>query len=299
MQVLKCLPSRIRLKEEHVDSLSFSQEKQKHLLASDFGLFTALWWPDAPVEQLEVLAYLIIWLFTWDDEIDEPSGSFSEDFAAAESYRNDTLKFVGICLGLTPKEPGFVPKNHIVQSFDVIGAALRSSYDTTQCRRFYDEIAGLMAASQLEQDHRLSGNLPTLEEYWTFRLGTSAVYIGTAVGEYSLSVRLPLHIMQSESMKSIWTETNIIISITNDLLSLRKEIVRGCIDSIVPLAFVSMDDTSTVIAHTINALRASKNRFDLAAEALVGEARQSNCIDDVQRFIQVQRSNCVGNLVWR
>ena len=51
----------------------------KKLEASDFGLFTALWWPDTPFEKLQILAYLVIWLFTWDDELDEPTGAFMED----------------------------------------------------------------------------------------------------------------------------------------------------------------------------------------------------------------------------
>ncbi|KAI0400193.1 isoprenoid synthase domain-containing protein [Xylaria palmicola] len=279
-------------------NLRFDEEKQRHLEAADFAYFTALWWPDAQLEQLETLAYLVIWLFTWDDEIDQPTGLYAEDYSGARSYRDDTLNFVAACLGLLPKRSIQLPLNDIIQSFDIIGSSLHDLYDSEQCRRFYDKIAQFMSASQVEQKYRLTGILPTLEEYWNFRLGTSAVYIGTASAEFSLGIRLPPKIMRSESMTAIWRQTNIIISITNDLLSMRKEIERGCIDSLVPLVFASSDDTGIATSQAIQLLEAAKAQFDRSATALIREGIQAGYSVEVQRFIEVQRSNCVGNLIW-
>lgn len=281
-------------------SFNFSEKKQKRLEAADFASFTALWWPDAPFEQLQILACLVIWLFTWDDEIDEPTGQYSEDFDGAQTYRERTLRFVGTCLGLLSVEPDLRPQNQIVQSFDVIGSALRVFYDVNQCQRFYDEIARFMVASEVEQRARLRGEIPTLGEYWKFRLGTSAVYIGSAVGEYSMSSQIPSEVMNCDSMQALWDETNVIISITNDLLSLRKEMKLGCIDSIVPLTFASTNDVQQAISESVASLRVSKERLDRAAAALLkGRDEEDEIHEQLQRFIQVQKSNCVGNLVWR
>jgi hypothetical protein len=187
-----------------------------------------------------------------------------------------------------------------VQSFDVIGSALRASYNVNQCERFYDEIVRFMTASELEQAARLRGDVPTLEEYWKFRAGTSAVYIGTAAGEYSLSQQLPSEVMNWRSMQAVWDETNVIISITNDLLSLRKEMKLGCIDSIVPLTFASTINLQQAISESVAALQASKERFDVAASTLLARTDLEDVTyKQVQAFIQVQRSNCVGNLIWR
>jgi hypothetical protein len=268
------------------------------LKASDFALFTALWWPDAPMERLETLAYLVIWLFTWDDEIDEPTGTFSEDFAAAQAYREGTLRFVGECLGLV--QGASSPQNEIVQSFDVVGAALRGFYNMGQLQRFYDEIARFMAASAHEQSGRLQDRVFSLAEYWSFRLGTSAVYIGTAAGEFSMSSCLPSHIMDCSAMRAVWDETNVMISITNDLLSLRKEMRFGCVDSVVPLTFAATGNLDKAVLKSVGALRASRARFDEAAAALLAREYpddETRCL--VEGFVQVQRSNCVGNLVWR
>ncbi|KAK5988014.1 Sesquiterpene cyclase hepA [Cladobotryum mycophilum] len=282
-----------------LQSFSFSKQKQRRLEASDFALFAGLWWPDAPLEQLETLAYLVIWLFTWDDEIDEPTGAYCEDFSGAQAYRERTLGFVGDCLGLRAVEESIQPQNKIIQSFDVIGAALRNSYDASQCQWFYDEIARFMTASEHEQVGRLEGHVFSLEEYWAFRLGTSAVYIGTAAGEYSIASRIPTEVMRSPPMQALWDETNVIISVTNDLLSLRKEVNIGCIDSIVPLTFASTHNLKQAISNSVEALRASRRRFDVAAKALLTRGYDSDeARNQVEKFIQVQRSNCVGNLAW-
>jgi hypothetical protein len=283
-----------------VTSFNINQRRLEALEAADFGLFTALWWPDAQLEQLETLAYLIIWLFTWDDEIDEPGGIYADDLDGAQTFREQTLLFVSNCLGLSAVAADFKPLNQIVQSFDVIGSALRHFYDKDQRQHFYDEVARFMIASETEQRFRIREQIPTLEEYWNFRLGTSAVYISSAAGEYSISCHLPRRIVCSGAMKALWNETNIIISITNDLLSLRKEIRQGCVNSIVPLTFAATNDVQTAITATVEALKASKERFDYAAtDLLTASQDDQDLYPEINRFIEVQRSNCVGNLLWR
>ncbi|KAI3395276.1 hypothetical protein diail_1474 [Diaporthe ilicicola] len=288
--------------------LGFDQDKRQRLEAADFALFTALWWPDAPsLAHAEILAYLVIWLFTWDDEIDEPTGSYTDDETSAQTYRNHTLNFVGTCLSLPSvpsSSPG--PRNRIVESFDVIGSALLASYDTNQRQRFFDEIARFMTASEVEQSCRLHDRIFTLQEYWSVRMGTSAVYIGSAAGEFSMGFGspLPLEVMRCSEMQALWDETNIIISITNDLLSLRKEMQLGCIDSIIPLTFASTRNLQKAVDKSLAALKASKQRFDEVAKKLLSDdscyfKTNPELKEQIAHFIQVQRSNCVGNLIWR
>lgn len=281
-------------------SLGFSHEKKKQLEAADFGLFTALWWPHVRFEKLKTLTYLVIWLFTWDDEIDEPTGAYASDFDGAQTYREHTLRFVGKCLGVATVETELRPLNRIIQSFDIIGASLRSSYDFEQRQRFYDTISHFMEASEAEQRFRLEGQVPTLEQYWEFRLGTSAVYISSAAAEFSMSAKLPSEVMSCKDMGIIWDETNFIISITNDLASLKKEMRLDCMDSIVPLTFAMTTDIQAAISKSLEALRKSKKRFDEATRALLSaQVGDEENYQKVKQFIDVQRSNCVGNLLWR
>jgi hypothetical protein len=92
-------------------------------------LFAASWWPKAGYEELKVLLFLTIWLFTWDDEVDEPTGAYSEDLASAEQYRAQTIEFVFECLGLhIPSSTLAQPTNNIIASFRDIGRQLVKDY---------------------------------------------------------------------------------------------------------------------------------------------------------------------------
>ena len=85
-------------------------------------------WPQVGFEELRILTFMCIWLFTWDDEIDEPTGSCTDDFEAAQQYRIETIGFVEQCLGLRTSDVPVVPKNAIIESFRVIGEHLCSAY---------------------------------------------------------------------------------------------------------------------------------------------------------------------------
>jgi hypothetical protein len=98
------------------------------LKASDFAFFAATWWPKCTYAELRVMLYLTIWLFTWDDEIDEPSGSYSEDLEGAEQYRTQTIDFVLDCLGYGVSSVPVEPTNRIIGSFCDIGQPLAIAY---------------------------------------------------------------------------------------------------------------------------------------------------------------------------
>ncbi|KAH4766051.1 hypothetical protein HBH62_253980, partial [Parastagonospora nodorum] len=97
---------------------------------SDFAFFAATWWPKAGYEELKVLLFLAIWLFIWDDEVDEPAGAYSGDLASAEQYRTQTIDFVLECLGLRSSSRGALvePANKIITSFRDIGEQLAKDF---------------------------------------------------------------------------------------------------------------------------------------------------------------------------
>jgi len=105
-----------------------NEAKLARLKAADFALFGSSWWPQAEFEELRILTFLVIWLFTWDDEIDEPTGSCADDFEATQVYRLSTIKFVEHCLGLGTTEVPPVPSNSIIESFRDIGEQFCDAY---------------------------------------------------------------------------------------------------------------------------------------------------------------------------
>ncbi|KAF1817442.1 terpenoid synthase [Eremomyces bilateralis CBS 781.70] len=289
----------IPIANARLDSVYEQGIKLSKLKRSDFALFAASWWPQADFTELKIMLYMSIWLFTWDDEIDEPGGSCTDDFDAAQAYRKNTIEWVSYCLGLWKGESAPVPQNRIIESFQEVGEAFRDVYSVAQRQRYYDEMIQFLAHSQVEQEIRLRVQIPGIDEYWAFRMGTSAVGIAVAAVEYADQVRVGDLVMQSPSIRAIRDETIIMISITNDLLSLKKEISAGCIDSIVPITYSRGSTLQQAIDVATEALQASKNRFEIAADRLKAEARlNEKAYQHVDAFVEANRKYCVGNLTW-
>lgn len=60
------------------------------------------------------------------------------------------------------------------------------TFSPGQCEAFLSEISFFMDKSEYEQRLRLSQSVADLDEYWNFRLGTSAVRVALALNEYDL-----------------------------------------------------------------------------------------------------------------
>ncbi|PNP54756.1 hypothetical protein THARTR1_04961 [Trichoderma harzianum] len=169
-----------------------------------------------------------------------------------------------------------------------------------QRKRFLREMEFFIRKSQLEQKSRLDGCILSLDEYWDIRMGTSAVGVIMAVNEFSARANISDIIMDHPDMRTIWDESNINVSIVNDLLSLKKEISKGAIDSLIPILCANTETPQSAIGHALKSLKESIARFDTTAWKLL------NTIDTVSpdklstyEFIQDCRFNCSGNLYWR
>lgn len=107
------------------DSLKLSKYKE-----ADFALFAAGWWPKADWDDYLLVTYMSIWLFVWDDEIDEDVGDskLPSDFPASQTFRHETKKFVEHCLGFGQTEALPLASSPIINSFEDIAAPLRKAY---------------------------------------------------------------------------------------------------------------------------------------------------------------------------
>lgn len=90
------------------------------------------------------MAFFILWIWTWDDKIDDANGSLHKDIVGTHQYREDTIKFTRYTLGVSCKEGEtdtslpVTPVSNVVQSFDVVGEGIRAVY--TQSR--YSDVEG-------------------------------------------------------------------------------------------------------------------------------------------------------------
>ncbi|KAF2501934.1 terpenoid synthase, partial [Lophium mytilinum] len=269
------------------------------LQASDFGFFGATWWPCAPFPQLRIVTYLVVWLFIWDDEIDLSDGTMWNAFSAAQLYRDQTLSYVRYTLGIDATRP--LVTNHIILMFAPIGEAVRERYSLAQRMMFYNEIRYFMEMSEREQRLRLAGPIPNLEEFWRYRLGSSAVTVCLALNEFSWeAMDLPLEFYADDDVKSIFRYTNTIISATNDLVSIKKEVKRDAIDSLIPIIYSHVGDVQIAVAEVIAFIAAEIGNLDDAAENLV--MRYASADDKTQAQVRDFVDGCkhysTGNFIW-
>lgn len=90
----------------------------------------------------------------------------------------------------------------------------------------YDEIRYYLEMSENEQRTRLAGVIPSLEEFWQYRLGCSAVFVCLSFNEFAWpDMELPAEFYVDEDVKEIRKCTNMLVAAFNDLVSVKKEIV--------------------------------------------------------------------------
>ncbi|KAI0550381.1 terpenoid synthase [Xylaria curta] len=285
----------------------YPPERAADLLRGDYGLCTSLWWPRATPKRLETCTFWLLWLFTWDDEIDRSISSLFLSLPDADKFRDETYHFVRYCLGVPNEETNKwmfesnPPTRVLIRSFDVVAEGLKQAYNRDQVMVFVDAMGHYMECQQHEQSCKLMGKLPTPEQYWETRLGTSAVLVMLSLNEYADGQSIPRWIMDHEQMTAIWRECNFNVSILNDVLSLRKEIQHGDIYSLVPVLMHHHGITvQAAIADTYVESQKSLDQFDVAAKALlkVVQEKEPEQWDEVNKYITGCRYNLTGHYVW-
>jgi hypothetical protein len=269
------------------------------LQASDFGLFSSTWWPHASLPRLRILTYLGVWLFIWDDEIDLSDGAMWNSFDTAQEYRNQTLAYVRYTLGIDGVCPDVT--NRIILNFAPIGAALKESYSIQQRVRMYEAMRFFMEMSEQEQRMRLNGSIPSVEEFWRYRLGCSAVPVCLAVNEYGCgSMELPPEFFADQDVKTLYRCTNTLVSAVNDLLSIKKEVRCDAIDSLIPIMFFYVGDIEIAVREIVAFIAAEIENLDVAAASLVRKYAEADegMKDRVADFIDGCKYYTTGNLTW-
>lgn len=268
---------------------------------ADFAFFGATWWPCASLEKLRIVTYFAIWLFIWDDEIDSTDGSMGDEFDAAQLYRDQTLSYIGYTLGLEGSHLDPFITNSIILSFAPIGEALKRSYTLKQRELVYTTFQFSIAMNEQEQRLRLSGTIPTVEDFWRFRLGSSCVLPVLAFNEFSWKdMDLPHDFHKNKEVESIKKYTNTLISAVNDLLSMKKEVKRGAIHSLVPIYLYHLGNLDSAVEEIVSFLASEVKGMDDAVASLF--RRYETADGDVKRQVQEWVDGCkhlvTGNLTW-
>lgn len=169
-------------------------------------------YPTAGWEQVKTMALMSFFLFLWDDMVDrelEPGVvDIASDLECGNKFRRASTDYVNHFLRITDGDApeGF---HKLLGSFDEV-ADVCTTQDKAQLdvQLLAHDISDFFQCNQLEQKLRLSGKVPTIEEYWQFRYGVSAVAIYCDMHQYVADVKLPAELAWCEEVNTMRIETS-------------------------------------------------------------------------------------------
>ncbi len=129
-------------------------------------------------------ACLNIWLFLYDDVIEAAGWSGDASEEAIKEIQRDAFHYIQYHLGLLdPSVPEPPPASRLMLIMRYSCETLRRDHHEAGRRRFLREIEFYMDSCHREYHDNAQGILPSVEDYWEIRLGTTAVYLGCALAE--------------------------------------------------------------------------------------------------------------------
>ncbi|EOA84163.1 uncharacterized protein SETTUDRAFT_155455 [Exserohilum turcica Et28A] len=211
-------------------STESGRKKQRKV---DNALCVGYFWNHVAPDKFLIVGELVAWFFFWDDEID--CGSLTEDRDKTEAYCEDTLNFIRHCL--QPELEGEVPapgRLHNCGPWVNMGRAMQEGQSKEARDRFAAAIYDFVLGVRTSQATWAQG-ISTLEQYTTRRLRTVGTNPCVAVMQWAYGLSLPPSIWEHEAMVAITREVATSDFLWNDIVSLRKEIDDGDIDSAIPV----------------------------------------------------------------
>ncbi|KAG8674503.1 hypothetical protein FPOAC1_000471 [Fusarium poae] len=263
----------------------------------DIAKLTCLWYPQARKREMEALALYATWLVCWDDAVDANEGDLAGDFARAERWRRQTLGVVREALavdGMRARGSDGDPINDVFRDF---GSRICETVSRDQRRALYDEIQLFTATCAAEQELRLAGHVPDYESYMKFRIGTIGGRMLCSLVPYAIHERLPQAALSRPEVHQLWTQVCVLLSLSNDLLSLKKELQTDCVINAVAAIMEPNMSLDMVVAELEARMRTAVKEFDDAASKLTksteveGETRLV-----IERYIEGCRSVVTGTL---
>ena len=300
--------------------------KRKEVEAINVAYLVSSWWPCADSEVLLRLAYCSLWLFIWDDESEGSHSSCEANAESAQRFRDETREYarrllnVGPTTAYTNLTPA--PTNVLITAFADVAAPVASK-DEEQQARFYEEVAFYIHATGTEAARRAKPNLPALDDYLGLRIGTSGVrvlailfdilsgpafkslppsaYSRTRNSALAANPSLTDYYSCDDDLDLITDQCNLLISITNDILSLKKELRIGIADSAIPILFSLTRDLDEAMKHTVEILESSKQVFDEAEQRVLtrlGIAGDEEKRARTKKYIDSLKTMVTGNVAW-
>ncbi|KAL7629801.1 hypothetical protein AAE478_001324 [Parahypoxylon ruwenzoriense] len=292
--------------DEKIDLYVKDPKARLKTKAIDLGWFTSLCYPTAEIEQLKTMALISMVFFVFDDTIDKEieydTPDFASDFDAATKLRKDSISYMRYQFsqyrtGTSPNGPSpRVPQEFA--AFEEFSPRVMAGIPSqTDLDHLADDIQEFIEATSLEQTYRLSGSLPSIEEYWTYRHGVGAVFPYCSLHQYVNDIRLPDALAYGEEVKVLRVETSFQPLLCNDLYSLKKEMREDTPTNLIPIMIAQTGmSLDSVIQELVEQMYSSARKFEAAAASLRTKGRDydENTQKQLEMFIRAFESFQTG-----
>lgn len=173
--------------------------------------------------------------------------------------------------------------------------------------------------TQLEQETKFSDGLPSLDDFWKMRMGSSAVKPCLVMAEFvylalapitsfpkltshcrmAIGAELPAYLREHPDMEVLWDETTIGISLSNDILSLKKELRSDGVLSVIPLSVYRGLELQPAVDAALEVLKQSIDRLSAAAERIILTTPEgSTDRKAIVEYADVMKTNQTGHHYW-
>ncbi|GAB1315889.1 hypothetical protein MFIFM68171_06099 [Madurella fahalii] len=256
--------------DARLDALVGGNEKAlAKIKAADLGLFASGLFPDAPYQILEIVAFYCVWLFLWDDVIDGAADDGEGGLAAAE-YCRESVAFVRYHLGLG--EPGAAEPSaptKVCESFAEVGRRVGEFCGPAERAELFEHLREYMEACVVEHRWRSSGDVPSVDEFFSWRLKTSSVDILLDFCRILNRIFLPEDILKSRELGAMGLDVNKLLILINELFSLKKELKDGPFTNLIPITMWELGtDLSSAVRQVTQDIYNCIHDFDNSAFAL-------------------------------
>ncbi|KAJ5022170.1 isoprenoid synthase domain-containing protein [Bipolaris maydis] len=285
--------------ERYFETFISTESVRKKQRKVDNALCAGQFWPRVSSDKFLVLGELVAWFFFWDDEID--CGTLTDDSDKTEAYCDDTLNFIRHCL--QPELEGDVPapgRLHNCGPWVNMGRAMQEGQSKEARDRFAAAIYDFVMGVRVSQATWTRG-MSTLEDYTARRLRTVGTNPCVAVIQWAYGLTLPPSVWDHEAMVSITREVAISDFLWNDIVSLRKEIDDGDIDSAIPVMVWNEGcSAQSAVDRCVKMVEESWERLQEAEKKLMaahaGDSKDLR--DEIETLVGGCKDLIVGHMVY-
>lgn len=277
----------------------FKEDRIRNKIAAlDADRLVAMMYPRTGREELLNLSKLIAWNFPWDDAIDD--AALMQQPTDIIRYRDQTIEVIKEGVTSTLDKPSKIHADPAIQSFWEIGAAIREKGTTESNARFAFQQCLWIESCAESQIVRKASKPVTVAEYLWRREDNIGVYPLFELIFYAYRIQIPAKWRweNNANMRELWRETAWQITMLNDLLSLRRELVHGQFESLIPLLMYHESlMPQAAVDRTSEMIHASYQRFYRIEMELYAEVDPEN-IDVVKTYVHAFKDLVMCNLHW-